>query len=420
MTCCVRMVWRCDRGRATHSWSCAAAERHRRPRRWHPPAASKEGSWTRGRPRRCRASSLPSSGWLEKRHPTPADRSRCPVFQHQREATTISRFLETRAGTSTARRTELVDGSAWMRSGHTRAVWSGSRGSSVESGVRVAHSTLTDRVTATPWLLGVWPVASSWSVRAGASLVAQEPDVEHVIGTFGRPDVRAERARDLDAAIEYRPAANVRWRIAAYDRRERNVLRLEDAENRMVDGRLVFASSLVPSWRNALTGSARGVELLVQRRDPTRLNGWIGYSYGRIRYDDPARGEAYWGDFDQRHTLSAYGQFRLSPRTSVAAKLRYGSNFPIAGYFEERPTGLFVGRSRNAVRLPPYSRLDVRADRAFNYGSRRLTLFVEVINVFNRTNSAQTNGVVGVTSRAFEYTSTMFPMLPTAGVRFDF
>jgi hypothetical protein len=257
-------------------------------------------------------------------------------------------------------------------------------------------------------------------MRAGAALVTQDPDFEHVIGTFGQPQARPERARELDLAIEHRPTANVRWQIALYDRRERDVLRLEDAENRIIDGRLVFTSSLTPSWRNALTGSSRGVEVLVRRRDPSRLNGWLGYAYGTTRYDDASRGESYWGDFDQRHTLSAYGQYRLSPRMSVGAKLRYGSNFPIAGYFVERPSGLFVGGTRNAVRLAPYSRLDVRADRTFNYATRRLTLFVEVINVFNRTNSAQTTGVASVTSRAFEYTSTMFPLLPTAGVRIDF
>lgn len=49
---------------------------------------------------------------------------------------------------------------------------------------------------------------------------------------------------------------------------------------------------------------------------------------------------------------------------------------------------LFYGLSteRNALRLPAYSRLDVRADRAFNWSGRRLTVFVDVANILNRTN----------------------------------
>ena len=42
------------------------------------------------------------------------------------------------------------------------------------------------------------------------------------------------------------------------------------------------------------------------------------------------------GDADQRHTFNAYGQYRLSTRTSLSAKLRMGSNFPIPGYLQEK------------------------------------------------------------------------------------
>jgi len=341
-------------------------------------------------------------------------------IQKQRETMATTNLIETRAGTSQARRTESVDGSAWLRSGDVRAVWTASKGLTLDGGMRVAHSTLTNQTSATPWLLGSWSMNQSWSLRAGGALAEQAPGFAQVIGTFGDPEARAERARHLDVALEHRPSANVRWQVAVYDRHERDILRLENNETRLVDGRLVYASSLSPSWRNALGGSARGIELIVQRRDPARFSGWVGYSYGRLRYDDSVSGESFWGDFDQRHTFSAFGDYRVSPQTSVGAKMRFGSNFPVAGYFDERQGGLFAGSARNVVRLPEYARLDLRADRAFNYNQRRLTLFVEVINVFNRTNVASANGVVAITGRALEFTDTMFPLLPSAGVRIDF
>jgi hypothetical protein len=340
--------------------------------------------------------------------------------QRQRETLTTTSFLETRAGTSQAQRTDAVDGTAWLRSGDARAVWTAPGGLSLDGGVRVAYSTLTDQTMAIPWVLTTLPINRSWSLRAGGALAEQVPDFDQVVGTFGKSDARAERARHLDLALEHRPSANVRWQIALYDRHERDIMRFEDSETRTVGNRLTFASSLEPSWQNALSGSARGVELILQRRDAARLSGWVGYSYGRLRYDDAARGESFWSDFDQRHTFTGYGQFRLSPQTSLAAKARLGSNVPVAGYFEERPSGLFVGGARNTVRLPEYARLDVRADRAFNYSHRRLTLFLEVVNVFNRTNVAPANGVVSATGRALEFTNTMFPLLPSAGLRFDF
>src|SRR5262249_20055887 len=122
----------------------------------------------------------------------------------------------------------------------------------------------------------------------------------------------------------------------------------------------------------------------------------------------------------QRHTFAGYGRFRLSSQTSVGAKLRLGSNVPVAGYFDERASGLFVGGARNTVRLPEYARLDLRADRTFKYSRRRLTRFAEVINVLDRTNQAQANGVVSAAGRAIDFTDAMFPLLPSAGIRIDF
>jgi len=341
-------------------------------------------------------------------------------LQRQRQTTTTTQFLETRADTSHLQRTTAVDGSAWQQATDLRAVWSAGKRLSLDMGARLAHSTLTHDTTAKPWLLSKTSLNQSWSVRAGAALADQVPDFESVVGTFGTSDARRERARQLDIGLEHQVNPHLRWQIALYDRREDDILRLEDGETRLLDRQLVFASSLTPSWRNALAGSARGIELVLERPGPARFTGSLGYSYGRQRYHDALTGDSFWADFDQRHTLTGYGQFRLSPKTSLGAKMRVGSNFPIAGYFEQRADGLFVGSDRNAVRLPAYTRLDLRADRSFTYDHRRLTLFLEVINVFNRSNLAPANGVVSATGRALNFTESMFPLLPSAGVRVDF
>jgi hypothetical protein len=67
---------------------------------------------------------------------------------------------------------------------------------------------------------------------------------------------------------------------------------------------------------------------------------------------DVVSDERYPADFDQRHTVNIYSGYRWSGRTSVSARFRYGSNSP----FTDR--------------------------------KRRLTLFLEVINVLNRDDFA--------------------------------
>jgi hypothetical protein len=83
---------------------------------------------------------------------------------------------------------------------------------------------------------------------------------------------------------------------------------------------------------------------------------------------------------------------------------------------------LFYGLSnhRNTLRLPAYSRLDVRADRAFNWSGRRIVLFVEVGNVLNHTNVRNAGYSVDRAGRVFETTESLIPIVPSGGFVVEF
>jgi hypothetical protein len=133
-------------------------------------------------------------------------------------------------------------------------------------------------------------------------------------------------------------------------------------------------------------------------------------------------GETFWGDSDQRHTLNAYAMYRHSDRASFVAKLRVGSNFPIPGYYAQQQADVYVVTdARNTARLPAYGRLDLRANRAFTWSRRRLTLFAEVINVLNRDNvrfdPPGINTATRATTTPFD---SMLPIVPSIGVLIEF
>ena len=116
-----------------------------------------------------------------------------------------------------------------------------------------------------------------------------------------------------------------------------------------------------------------------------------------------------------------HGQYRPSPRTSYSAKFRYGSNFPVVGYYDERPDGYFVSATRNGDRLPAYARLDLRANHSFHYTHKRLTLFVEVLNVLGRANyRTHDPSIRRSTGQAFDLTEKLFPFVPSVGFIIDF
>jgi hypothetical protein len=200
-------------------------------------------------------------------------------------------------------------------------------------------------------------------------------------------------------SVEQVIGARIRWQVSFFNRNERDIAWAPGLEPR-APGALVSFNARA-TYATRLRGSARGIEAVLQRRDPNGLSGWVAY-----------------GDYDQRHTLSTYTSLRLGSRTTVVTKFRAGSNIPLRGYY--RPTGqkdadglpLFtLAPSRNAGRLPTYARLDVRVNRAFNFSTRRLTLFVELINVLDRTNGGMSGG------RSVE---KLLPFIPAAGFLVEF
>jgi hypothetical protein len=202
--------------------------------------------------------------------------------------------------------------------------------------------------------VGAWSISSSLTVRAGVNGAHQFPDSDRISTSPTGELPGPERARHVDLGVEQRIGATWRWHVSAYARGERDVLRQQRAETRLVDGALIERDAL-PVWRNTLAVSARGLELVVQRRATSGLSGWIGYAYGRARAEDALTGETYWADFDQRHSLNAYGMVRMSTKTSVSTRLRLGSNFPVPGYFTREGLRLFLADRRNEVRLPVYA-----------------------------------------------------------------
>ena len=130
--------------------------------------------------------------------------------------------------------------------------------------------------------------------------------------------------------------------------------------------------------------------MLVQRRSANGLSGWVAYSFGHARWHDERTGLAFDSDFDQRHTLTVFGSYRISPTLNLSTKYRYGSGFPVAGFYEPRPGGVFLSAERNLYRPETYSRWDLRANKAFLFDGWKLTLYGEVINVLNRTHTRYT------------------------------
>jgi hypothetical protein len=282
-------------------------------------------------------------------------------------------------------------------------------------GARVTRDSLSGRGVVSPWLLGEHS-AGPLVFRASAGITHQFAELEI---QRGLPERRPERAEMIDASVGSPLPRGFHWQTTAFWRKERDVIR-RTGEDRLVDG-LPVVESIFPEFSSALSGRTRGIDLVVGRKAASGLTGWLAYTYARTTVQDRLTGEHFPGDFDQRHTLNAFVQERLSYRTAISAKLRIGSNFPISGYLDGSLDALRLGAERNTIRLPVYARLDVRANRTYTFDRRRLTLFLELVNVIGRSNLGQRPGFIdGRTLEAENYTQKLLPFLPSAGVLIEF
>ena len=280
-----------------------------------------------------------------------------------------------------------------------------------------------------------------WMPRASAALhltrndkltfswgkYGQFPSFRELYGEVYNPSLRAERATHYVVGLEHRLNDKTRIRIEAYDVRLREGIYTPDQEWRAprpldlerglvpVDG--LLQPRLGPFQRNSVSGHTRGIEFMLQRRSANRLSGWISYAYGYSRYADPADELSFWGDYDQRHTVNVYGSYRITDTMNLSGKYRFGTNFPVPGFYASEGRTLAITDQRNRLRLPDYSRLDLRFSKAIYMEKRKLTFYTEVGNLFNRSNrGCQVHSIIQLIPSC----DSEFPILPSAGLTIEF
>jgi outer membrane cobalamin receptor len=289
---------------------------------------------------------------------------------------------------------------------------------SLTGGVRIDHFGLTSQTLVSPRAALAFKPGEGWTVRAGFGKYYQLADFERFFGQFGNRNLRAEQATHYNLSVEHRFGDRYRALVEIYDREDRNLV-FNLFQPRLQPTPITF--TLLP-FRNSLGGHARGFEFTFQRRSANRLSGWVTYSFARTQYEESPSALNFAGDFDQRHTLSAYGSYRFTGTFNVSGQWRYGSGFPIPGFFRSQGDDLFLAGVRNAVRLPAYSRVDLRANKAFLFEKWKLTLSAEVLNVTHHKNFRLPviDGIDPITGRVFHHFGSTMPVLPALGVAIEF
>jgi hypothetical protein len=313
--------------------------------------------------------------------------------------------------------------STWQPGGYAQTTWNVGRRVSLVAGARFDAFSATDQRVTLPRASLAVDLPARMRLTAAFGQYAQFPRLEYLSGQFATPALRAERSTHYIVTLEHLLTDKLRVRVEAYDQEQRNIISPSPAEPRSAFPAITTGPiAPAPFLRNSVRGYSRGLEVYVQRRSANRLSGWISYAFGHARFRDTATGLHFDGDFDQRHTVSVYGSYRVTGTLNLSSKLRYGSNFPVVGFYRYEGDQMFLSTERNQLRLPAYSRLDVRVNKDFNFDRWKLTLYAEVMNVLRRDNVrfSDLDDYNPNTGRVFYTRDSLFPFLPIAGLTLEF
>lgn len=285
----------------------------------------------------------------------------------------------------------------------------------LSGGARVEHSSATGETVISPRGSLVWSPQKSWILRLGAGRYYQFPDYNEMFGRLGNPNLKSERSTHYNLGVERLLGKRTRVLAEIYNREDVDLFFSQNEPRIFGPGIGLFN---LP-FQNALRGYARGFELTVQRRSANKLAGWISYAYSRTWLNDARDGLSFISDSDQRHTVNAYGNYRVTDTWNFSSEWRYGSGQPVTGFWGRSGQTYFLTSRRNVARLPYYNRIDVRMSKAFLFKKWKLTLTGEVINLLNRGN-VRYAGYFFTPTGVFPQIDRVLPILPSAGVVIEF
>ncbi len=301
----------------------------------------------------------------------------------------------------------------------------------LEVGARYDHASHTDDSDVSPRLNFVYSLGKRTVIRGGWGRFHQAQNISDLDVAYGDPIFyRSQRAEHRVGGLEHGFRNGIDLRLEGY---QKKLTRIRPRYENFSKEVLFFPELEEESvYLEPDGGDARGAELYLKRDVGGKFSWWT--SYGLARAKERFNGNEVPKNQDQRHTIYFDCYYRPNPRWQINLAWQYRSGWP----YSERiyvqidvPEGTFpydeTFGPRNAARLPPYHRMDLRISRYFKLRGGRLAVFGEVVNLYNRANvQARYPGNVRylgpgtdlITEGHFD--EEWFPLLPSIGASWEF
>lgn len=273
---------------------------------------------------------------------------------------------------------------------YAQATWRITPQFSITPGVRLDRYGITRETLISPRLSARFNPTSKIAFTFATGVYRQSPGLFVLSLTPNNRNLKTQTATHLIGGVEWLAREDWRVRFEAYQKT------YDDLVVQPLLPTLGFAANGI--YFNSGSGTARGFEISAQKALTGFFSGQASYSFTRSRRKFTASGVEYPSDFERPHQLTLIGITRFYGFT-VAAKYRIAGGLPYTRRTPVRisPTAsAFVQRIAqetdiNALRLPNFASLDVRAEKRFNFKRWSFAPYIDYFNITNHNSVVQPN-----------------------------
>lgn len=278
----------------------------------------------------------------------------------------------------------------------------------VTHGLRIDHYGITNQTLVSPRLSARLRLSSRFALNAATGVYRQPPSLFVLSLAPQNRNLKVQTATHLIGGFAWLLREDVRVTVEGYEK--------------SYDNLLVQPTRTSPVYLNTGSGTARGLDVVVQKALAGRFGGEAIYSFTRSRRRFSPGDISFPSDTERPHQLTLIGITKLYG-FNLAAKFRLASGLPYNAYtpVEFKP-GTFLQRllstrDRNSLRLPNYADLDLRAERRFSFRRWSFAPYIDIFNIGGRANITEPDYVYFDRSPRFLQEGRTLPII---GARIEF
>jgi len=273
-------------------------------------------------------------------------------------------------------------------------------------GVRADYYGDVDHASLDPRLSARYEVSPGFTLKSGIGYYSQAPQYWQALAVVGNPRIEPYRALQTSFGFEGSTGDALKFGAEGF--------------YKWLDNRIVGTPGGVePHFVNDGEGRIYGAEFSTQFHPAPGTFAYLAYTISRSERRD-ADGPWRLFDKDEPHILSLAASQNLGRGWTVGGRFRFISGDPITavvGSVFDARSGIYVPQYGpvNGERNPAFQQLDLRAEKKWTIGTGALSVYLDVLNVYNAKNAQGYSYSFDFSKKERAYGLGLFPNLGLKG-----